>query len=287
MTGAVVGEGVTRVGEEDEPAPPRVVVVFDAASKSAMALAEAATGVCRLVWVVDGGDAVIAPLLRLLRRIGDVVDTAGLDVDAIARALVPHGPTGILTFSEAQMLLTAALAERLSLPYHSVATADRLADKYLQRSALRDAGVPGPAVWEAPHALAEPLTFPVVVKPRRGVSSIATARADDRRQLSDLLTRFGDREGGFVVEEYLPDTGHTGPFSDDIAVELLLQEGRVWRLAITGKFRHEPPFRGRGSFLPSHLRQPADVQAFEGAEAAVARAGRHRRIRQRRHEADA
>ena len=229
----------------------------------------------------------MAPLARLLRRIGDVVDTAGLDADSIARALEPLAPSGILTFSEAQMPLASALAERLSLVYHSVTAADRLADKYLQRRALAEAGVPGPAVWDAKDALAQSLTFPVVVKPTRGVSSIATARADDLRQLSDLLARFGDRDGGFLVEEYLADTGHAGPFSDDIAVELLLQGGRVWRLAITGKFRHEPPFRGRGSFLPSHLRQPADVQAFEGAEAAVRRAGRHRRIRQRRHEADA
>ena len=48
------------------------------------------------------------------------------------------------------MPFTAALAARLSLTYHSVLTAERLADKYLQRRALHDAGLPGPAVWEAP-----------------------------------------------------------------------------------------------------------------------------------------
>ena len=56
----------------------------------------------------------------------------------------------ILTFSEIQMPLTAAVAGLLSLTYHSAATADRLADKYLQRRGLRDAGLPGPLVWEAP-----------------------------------------------------------------------------------------------------------------------------------------
>ena len=92
------------------------------------------------------------------------------------------------------------MAERLSLTYHSVLTADRLADKFLQRQALHDAGLPGPAVWEAPtpgagrqedaraiEALADQVTYPVVVKPRRGTSSVATARADDGRQLSELL----------------------------------------------------------------------------------------------------
>ena len=277
-----MGEVVTQVGEADGRALPRVVVVYDAASFNPMVLAEAAGGVCRLIWVVDASDPVMAPLVRLLRRIGDVVDTAGLDARTIATALEPHTPGGILTFSEAQMPLAAALAGQLSLTYHSVPTADRLSDKYLQRLALRQAGVLGPAVWEAPspslgeeeraretEALAERVTFPVVVKPRRGASSVATARADDSRQLSRLLARFGDREGGLLVEEYLADRATSGPFADDIAVELLVQGGRVWHLATTGKFRHAPPFRGRGCFLPSHIDSSTEAEVFEAAGAAV------------------
>lgn len=272
-----MGEGVTEVGEL-----PRVAVVYDAASFSPMVLAEAAGGTCRLVWVVDGSDAVMGPLVRLLRRIGDVVDTAGIAAPAIASALEELEPAGILTFSEVQMPLTAALAQRLSLTYHSAATADRLADKDLQRLALRRAGVPGPAVWEAPPpelgpqeyardvaALGDSVTFPVVVKPRRGASSIATARAVDRRQLADLLGRFGAREGGLLVEEYLADRDRSGPFADDMAVELLVQRGHVWRLATTGKFRHAPPFRGRGCFLPSQVDPWTEAELFGAAEAAV------------------
>ena len=272
-----MGDGVTEVGEL-----PRVAVVYDAASFSPMVLAEAASGTCRLVWVVDGSDAVMGPLVRLLRRIGDVVDTAGIGAGSVATALDAHEPAGILTFSEVQMPLTAALAQRLSLTYHSVATADRLADKYLQRLALRNAGVPGPAVWEAPSpelgpeeyasevaALGDSVTFPVVVKPRRGASSIATARAEDRQQLADLLGRFGAREGGLLVEEYLADRDNSGPFADDMAVELLVQRGRMWRLATTGKFRHAPPFRGRGCFLPSQVDPWTEAELFGAAEVAV------------------
>ena len=277
-----MGGLVTEVDEEDRTALPRVAVVYDAASFSPMVLAEAAAGTCRLVWVVDGSDAVMAPLVRLLRRIGDVVDSAGIEASSIATALEAHESAGILTFSEAQMPLTAALAQRLSLSYHSVPTAERLADKYLQRRALRQAGMPGPAVWEAPSpdlgseeyargvaALGDRVTFPVVVKPRRGASSIATARADDRRQLSHLLGRFGAREGGLLVEEYLADRDSSGPFADDMAVELLVQGGRVWRLATTGKFKHAPPFRGRGCFLPSHVDPWTEAELFGAAEAAV------------------
>ena len=273
---------VTPAGEADPSALPRVAIVYDAASNNPMVLAEAAAGVCRIVWVVDGNEAVMGPLVRLLRRIGDVVDSAGLDAGAIATALEPHAPRGILTFSEIQMPLTAAVAGLLSLTYHSAATADRLADKYLQRRALRDAGLPGPSVWEAPsprlteeerhregEALAGRVDFPVVVKPRRGASSVATARADDGLQLVHLIDRFGGREGGLLVEEYLADRVRDGPFADDIAVELLVQGGRVLRLATTGKFRHAPPFRGRGCFLPSHVDPPTELEVFGAAEAAV------------------
>ena len=281
-----MSEVASRVSERHEGVPPRVVVVYDGASINPMVLNEAASGVCRIVWVVDGADPVVAPLVRLLRRIGDVVDQSGADVDAMTSALALHAPAGIITFSEARMLLTAALAEQLSLTYHSVPTASRLADKYLQRLALRDAGLPGPGVWKAPptnlgedefaaavEALAESVTFPVVVKPRRGTGSVATARADNGRQLSDLLSRFGGQEGGLLIEEYLADRESGSPFADDVAVELLAQGGRVWHLATTGKFAHAPPFRSRGCFLPSHVDPSTEAELFGAAEAAVRAVG--------------
>jgi hypothetical protein len=281
-----MSDAATPVGAEGQDALPRVVVVCDAMSITPMVLAEVASGLCRIVWVVDSGDPVMGPMVRLLRRIGEVVDRAGLDADAVASAVTPHQPSGILTFAEAQMPFTAAIAERLSLTYHSVLTADRLADKFLQRQALHDAGLPGPASWEAPTpgageqadaraiaALADQVTYPVVVKPRRGTSSVATARADDKRQLSALLTRFGAQEGGLLVEEYLADRVSTGAFADDIAVELLAQDGRVWHLATTGKFKYAPPFRGRGCFLPSHVDATTEAELFAVAEAGLRAVG--------------
>ena len=270
------------VDTDDHVELPRVVVVYDAVSITPMVLAEAASGICRIVWVVSGDDPVLAPLIRLLRRMGEVVDRTGLDADAVAAATAPHHPTGIMTFAEAQMPFTAAVAERLALTYHSVAAARLLADKYLQRRALHDAGLPGPAFWDVPipatgaegdgralQALADRVTYPAVVKPRRGTSSAATARADDPQELVELVTRFGAHEGGLVVEEYLSDRSDSGPFADDIAVELLAQDGRVWHLATTGKFRHAPPFRGRGCFLPSHVDTATEEKLFALAEAAL------------------
>ena len=267
---------MARSGESIEEPLPRVVIVYGAASFNPMVLAEAARQVpCRLIWVIDGGDEVMAPLARLLRRLGDVVDSAGLDARGIAAALVTLAPGGITTFSEECMPLTAALARELSLVYHSEATAERLADKYEQRLALRSAGVPGPVVWKVPAnsggvpVLDGQPNFPVVVKPRRGTSSAATARADDAQELSDLLARFGELEGGLLVEEYLPGRDGASPFADDLAVELMLQGGQVFRLATTGKFKHAPPFRGRGCFLPSHVDPSTEADVFAAAEAAV------------------
>jgi predicted ATP-grasp superfamily ATP-dependent carboligase len=228
-----------------------------------MVLAEAASNICRIVWVIDSSDEVLAPLIRLLRRLGDVVDSAGLDADGIAAELAPYEPGGIFTFAEDKTPLTAELSHRLSLVYHSLEAADRLADKYLQRHALHNAGMPGPAIWKAPNpllprndydsqleALIEEITFPVVVKPRRGTGSAATVRANDREELLQFLARFEQREGGLLVE-------------------LLLQRGRVSHMAITGKFKHAPPFRGRGCFLPSDVDASTERALFEAAETAV------------------
>jgi hypothetical protein len=254
----------------------RVVVVYGAASFNPMVLAEAASlAASRLIWVIDGSDDVMAPLVRLLRRLGDVVDAAGLDANAIADALIPLAPSGITTFTEDYMPLTAALARHLSLVYHSELTAERLADKYEQRLALSSSGVPGPAMWAVPAGSSElpafvaELSYPVVVKPRRGTSSLAVARADDAEELSELLVRFAAIDGGLIVEEYLTGRDYGGSFADDVAVELMLQKGCAFRLATTGKFPHAPPFRGRGCFLPSHMDPQTEGEIFDAAEAAV------------------
>lgn len=277
LNGVNIGSAST-----DHPLLPRVVVVYDAMSTTPMRLAEAAKDICRLIWVVDGTDAVMAPLMRLLRGLGEVIDSAGLDVDSIASKLTPHAPSGICTLSDAQMPLTATLSEQLSLVYHSVSTTKRLTDKYLQRRALHYAGLPTPQVWKVPNprlpmddyerklqALIANVTFPVVVKPRRGTNSCATARANDSNELSTLLATIGDQAGGLLIEKYLADRVTVGPFADDLAVELVLQKGRVSHLATTGKFRHAPPFRGRGCFLPSHVDPSTETALFETAEAAV------------------
>jgi len=280
VTDASLSERGTRDAEALESPLARVAVVYGSPWFNPIVLAEAARETpCRLLWVLDGRDAETAPQARFLDRVGDVVDVAGLDVPSTAAALRPFAPSAITTFSDFLMPLTAALARQLSLVYHSELTAGWLSDKSQQRLALHAAGVPGPAVWTVPGepkewpAFVAQLRFPVVVKPRRGTGSVATARADDEGELSGLLARFADVDGGLLVEEYLVGRDHAGPFADDFAVELMVQEGHVFRLATTGKFTHAPPFRGRGTFLPSHVDPPIETALFDAAEAATVALG--------------
>ena len=103
-----MGDVATQVGQRDRTRCPESWSCTTPMSITPMVLAEAASGICRIVWVVDGGDPVMGPMVRLLRRIGEVVDRAGLDTDAVASAVASHQPSGILTFAEAQMPFTAA-----------------------------------------------------------------------------------------------------------------------------------------------------------------------------------
>ena len=270
---------------EKEPLP-RVVLLYDPRSISPMVISEGAAGICRIIWVVDSSDEVISPLIRLLRRLGDVVDSAGLDPASLASALRPLSPQGIATQSDSQMPLAADLAERLSLVFHSASTAACLADKYLQRRKLRAAGVPGPNVWEVSARvsgkagyqdrlaeIAEQANFPVVVKPRRSAGSVATARANNMQELLDLISRIGDRPGGLLIEEYLQSLGEDSDYADDISVEMFVQHGTTYPLVTLGKFKLAPPFRGRGNFLPSHLESATTSMVFMQAELAVAALG--------------
>ena len=69
-----------------------------------------------------------------------------------------------------------------------------------------------------------------------------------------------------------PTATRSGPFADDMAVELLVQRGHVWRLATTGKFRHAPA-------LPRPRVLPAEPGATCGRRLSLLRGGGGRRAR--------
>jgi biotin carboxylase len=252
---------------------PVVAVVHNAKSVSSFDLAAAATGLCQIGFVVDGAER---SQLRLLRHFGPVADITGLSRSEAAAEVRAFAPAGITTFLDALILPTASLAEDLGLPYHSPAVAAVLVDKYRQREAMQQAGIPGPrfVVMEPDDDVAEDheLTFPVVVKPRQGAASRETTMASDRDELVDALDRARKvGAGAMIIEEYLPDMvpALDPDFAGFVSVESVMGGGKLRHLAVTGKLGLAPPFRESGHFTPSHLPEALLDDVLTMVQAAV------------------
>lgn len=215
-----------------------------------------------VLWVADQSCVDDAASIRLMRRLGTVVDIAGLDVDQAASCLAAHEPDGIVTFVDDHVELAAALAARLDLTYHTPDVAKTLVDKRLQRAALADAGVAGPRFWAVPAGLGSPeveelsrrITYPAVLKPAEGSGSKDIQLVIDSDHLLSLLTS-EVRKADHLVEEYIRDDPATSDqwFANYLSVESVISAGRISHVAITGRFPLAEPFRESGNFIPGIL----------------------------------
>ncbi len=242
---------------------PALAVAYGPRSVPVMQLAEAAAGECDLIWVVDGRLPEMAHMEKLLRRFGPVVDVGGLTPDRAAKALSEHQPDGLVTYFDAGMVFLAEMAEALGLRFHSPATAEALVDKARQREVLGRAGLAMPRSWILPPgplvqalgALPPDMTWPLVFKPRSESGSRHTFLANDHDEALALLESVGPGLEEMVVEEYIvgrPElTG--GPYADYVSVESVVSSGRVYDLALTGRFPLAPTFRETGFFIPAPL----------------------------------
>ncbi len=260
----------------DEGRRRRLAFAYHPRSFGTMAVADAAKGICELVWIVDTSDAEVASVSRLLCRLGTVIDVAGMTIEAAAAEVAASQPDGILALADSMLAWTAQLAEILGLPFITPAVAARLTDKYTQRAALRDAGVPTPAFWQVPDVddldawgrLATEATFPAVFKPRRGEGSRDVVPVGSLEELRALAA---EAHGSFVLEEYLldrPARGHQH-FAGYVSVESVVAGRRISHLAITGRFPLAEPFRETGFFIPSALDTEDERAVLELATAAV------------------
>jgi biotin carboxylase len=236
----------------------RLAFVYHPRSFGTMAIAEAAHGICDLIWVLDTSDPEISSMSRLLRRLGDVVDVAGMPLEDAAAAIAAARPDGILALADSLLLWTARVAALLDLPFINPQVAERLTDKHAQRLALQRAGVPVPGFWPVPHPEREAdawtefeqtARFPAVLKPRHGEGSRDVVRVDSLGELRAQLAAAG---GELVLEEYLRDRPAAAgqPFADYVSVESVVSGGHVSHLAITGRFPPAEPFRETGFFIP-------------------------------------
>ena len=249
-------------------------------------VAEAASGLCRLLWLIDESLPGNAVTTRLLRKFGTVVDVAGMSPEEIASLLRAHSPDGVLALRDEDIVLFASVAADLRLDYHAPEVARRLVDKLLQREALRDAGLPSPLCWEVPaerdsaavEAFAAAVKYPAVLKPRRASGSryaMPVADAGDLARSLALLPPEAGGETGMLVEQYLPGvlTGLSERFADFLSVESLAVAGEIRHVALNGRFPLAEPFRETGTFIPAELSQGQQTAVLEVATAALGAIG--------------
>jgi biotin carboxylase len=257
----------------------RLAFFYHPHSFSVFALREAARGICELIWVVDSAIDGTAMMVPMLGRMGTVIDLAGCSAQEAVDRIAAQRPDGILTLKDSLMQRTAALAQRLDLPFHSPQVAERFTDKHTQRAAMRAAGIPGPGFWTVPGrhengawtAFAAHARFPAVLKPRLdSEGSRDTVRVESLEEVRAACQPRHSPTGELVLEEYLGDRQRDeGDFADYVSVETIVSGGVVSHLAVTGRFPPAEPFRESGFFIDAALSAEDRRGALELATAAV------------------
>ena len=237
--------------------PRRVAVMHHMNSFFPLELRARVGSCAELVWVVDS-PSISNEMLRFVRRLGPVIDTAGRDLDSVAYELTRAGVEGVVSFVDDHIVDAALVAERLGLPYHLPQVARALVNKQVQRAALDAAGIPGPEFWSAPSGLdatqaaafADQVTYPAVVKPAQGSGSRDISLVHNAE---DLVTVMTAAEGpGYLVEQYLEDErGHDSWYASYLSVESVVSHGTIGHVALTGRFPLADPFRETGNFIPA------------------------------------
>ncbi len=264
---------------------PRLAVLYDERSVDVFRFAEAGRDTWRTVWLVDDEFAPPAPMLRLLGRLGTVVDITGLDPRAVARAV---GGTvgGLVVLNETRLAAGAELAPALGVDFYTPSTVVNLTDKSAQRAAFRAAGLPTPAsvlvpagssADDAVRAAAE-LRMPAVVKLARGRASSTTGEVRDADDITAFLTRCGlPTTADFVIEERIPDGWQSDerPYGDYVSVESFLSAGRFAHYSVTGRAPLASGFRETGAVMPSPLPREQWPEIFAVAETAIRSLGAH------------
>lgn len=261
----------------------RLAVPYGRATLSPITLAQAASGLCDLLWLVDLSDPATANMRRMMSRFGTVVDLAGLRPESWADAVAPYRPAGILTFFDTNMEDYARLAQHLGLAFHTPEVAAQLRDKIRQREAFRSAGLPSPRSWAIPvgcspaevERVTRDVSYPAIFKPQYGNDSKLVVAAADAGVLRRLIDEAQSGAVAMIVEEYLADAApRLGEgFANYLSVESLVCEGTPRHFAITGRFPPAEPFRETGFFMPSTVGGADRRAVLELASAAIGALG--------------
>ena len=263
---------------------PLIAVGYGPRCVPVMQLTAAAAGICDLLWLIDATIPEMREMSELLNRFGPVVDIAGLDAEQILKELsAPYAPDGFVTYLDANMSTFAKVAQVLGLPFHSVATAAALTDKFQQRTVLRDAGLDTPSCLVIePGQSVRDLTFdevddawPAVLKPRSAQGSRYTFLVNDADHLDRLLSALGSARPVMVLEGYIADDPARAddPYAAYVSVESIVANGVISHLALTGRFPPAENFRETGFFIPASLSDTDRDAALHEATTAIGALG--------------
>jgi hypothetical protein len=247
---------------------PRVALFQPEPGPSLFETLAASRDLCQIIWIV--GWLPGHPAADIHRRFGDVVDVSALSFHEAVARIESARPDGVVVVSDAPIEMAATVAERLHVPFHSVATARLLCDKMAQREALGAAGLPVPRFGAVRVGTSDvDVPFPAVLKPRAGAGSRDTFKVESVEELANYLASCDPHEE-FILEEWLSDSTHARKFAADlVSVETVVQEGEVQHLMVTGRFPFALPFRETGSFMPSDLGETDKAAVREVASSAI------------------
>jgi len=242
---------------------PLLAVVYSPRSRPWMEIAEAASGLCRLMWIVNGSE--IGVTIRMLRKIGRVVNAELHTPEELIQLVHAEHPDGITCYWDPDLHRQAWLATALGLPTTPIRTVARLNDKLLQREAFKAAGVPGPRFTYVNEEvdqteltrLRSEVGFPALLKPRNGTACQGIRLVQDDAELAQILNEI-DHPGQMILEERMEDLPLEGPYADRLSIETIACHGSFSHLGITGLFPMMPPFRSSGGFFPADI-PPDDI----------------------------
>lgn len=254
---------------------PLLAIVYSPRSRPWTEIVEAATDLCRLLWIIDASK--LGDETRVLCKLGKVVDAEGCTPEELIMLVNAEHPDGITCYLDGDLHRQVWLASALGLPSCSVRTVARLNDKLLQRQALEAAGVPVPRFSEVNEVvdqrefdrLCEAVSFPALLKPRNGTMCRGIYLVEDRSELVHILKEV-EHPSRMLFEERMEDLPPSGsPYADRVSVETIVSDGVFNHVGVTGLFPMMPPFRSSGGFFPADVSTSDIPELFDLATRSI------------------
>lgn len=247
-----------------------LLVVYDEGSVAPTRIGEVARELDRELVFVLPDSAHNRELREIVSMVAPVVaapDEPDRELLARLRAL---RPSGVLTYSEFRIGLTARIADALDLPGVAPADVPAITVKDRQRRRLAESGVDSVAHHvihdraDADAAVAA-AAFPAVLKPLVGASSrntvLVSSAAECRTALAEVLHAGDVPESALIMEEYLEGRATAPPWGDYLAVDCVSDGADVQPVFVSGKFALAPPFRERGGYSGAGAAPDVDRKA--------------------------